>query len=252
MSLVSVILASNKVDEYFYIAIKSIQEQSFEQIEIIIVLNGLAVFDEASVLRELSIYSNVKIYTTNVGGLNFSLNLGIHHASGKYIARMDADDISYVDRILTQFEFLEKTPDVAVCGSFYDAIDELGRIQTTKVLPTTDAEIRKFLTIGNPICHPSVMYRKEIVSQIGAYLNGQYAEDYDLWVRLASIPGVRFANIEKSLLGYRTAGENQARRSRLAYASVSATQWRQFVACGHPKWLIASILSIAKVTFLGR
>lgn len=252
MSLVSVVLASNKIDEYFYSAIKSIKEQSFKQIEIIIVLNGLAVFDEITVAKELSSYSNVKIYTTKISGLNFSLNLGIHHASGKYIARMDADDISYVDRILMQFEFLEKNPEIVVCGSFYDVIDELGRIQTTKLLPTTDAEIRKFLTIGNPICHPSVMYRKEIVSQIGAYMNGQYAEDYDLWVRLASSPEVRFANLEKSLLGYRTAGENEARRSRLAYASVSATQWRQFIACGHPRWLIASILSIAKVIFLGR
>ena len=249
MSLVSVILASNKVDEYFYLAVKSIQEQSFKQIELIIILNGLALLDEAFALKELSLYSNIKIYTTKICGLNFSLNLGIHNASGIYVARMDADDISYVDRILMQFEFLEKNPDVAVCGSFYDEINELGYIQGTKVLPTTDSQIRKFLTIGNPLCHPSVMYRKENISQIGAYLNGQYAEDYDLWVRLANDPDIRFANIGKPLLGYRITSSGNARRSKIAYASVSATQWRQFIAYGNPKWLIASILSLIKACF---
>jgi glycosyltransferase involved in cell wall biosynthesis len=252
MNLVSVILASNKVDAYFFLAIKSIQEQSFKHIELIIVLNGLAVSKEAFVRQKLSQYPNVKIYSTEISGLNFSLNLGINNASGLYIARMDADDISYTNRISTQFEFLELNPDIALCGSFYDEIDAAGSIQSSKKLPISNAEIRRLLAFKNPICHPTVMFRKDIVCRIGAYLNGEHAEDYDLWVRLSKDAKVKFVNIPKSLLGYRVASLGEARRSKVAYASKSSTQWCQFILSGKPIWFIASIMSFAKAIFFAK
>jgi glycosyltransferase involved in cell wall biosynthesis len=252
MILVSVLLASNRIDDYFYRAINSILEQSFKELELILVLNGPAVSERIAVEKKISEYPNIKLLCTNISGLNFALNFGINHASGKYIARMDADDIAYPDRISTQFEFLEKNSDVAICGSWYDLIDAKDRIQSTKILPTTNLEIRKKLVFNNPICHPSVMYRKEPICNIGGYLGGQYAEDYDLWVRLLRDPKIGFANVERPLLGYRIDSVGEARGSRAAYASVSAIQWEQFNLTGRPKWLLAAIISLFKTAWWGK
>jgi len=252
MILVSVLLASNKVDDYFYQAINSIFEQSFKEFELIIVLNGPAVLEKIVVEQRLSGHSNIKLFCTKLSGLNFSLNLGINYASGKYIARMDADDISYPDRILTQFEFLEKNSNIVVCGSWYNLINKEGFIQGVKTFPATNSEIRKMLTFKNPICHPSVMYRKDSICHVGAYLNGQYAEDYDLWVRLSRNPIIGFANLDEPLIGYRIHSNGKARGSKVAYVSVSATQWVQFILSGRPKWLLASIMSFIKARFWGK
>ncbi|QWD37538.1 glycosyltransferase [Polynucleobacter paneuropaeus] len=252
MVLVSVLLASNRVDDQFYQAIGSILEQSFKELELIVVLNGAAVVDKFAVEQRFSKYSNINVLSVNLSGLNFALNFGLNYASGKYIARMDADDISYVDRISTQFEFLEKNSDIAVCGSWYNLIDEKGCIQGIKSLPISNSEIRSSLTFKNPICHPSVMYRKALVCNAGAYLNGQYAEDYDLWVRLLRDPTIGFANIGIPLLGYRINGGGDARGSMAAYASVSSSQWGQFIFTRNPKWLLAAIASLFKALLWGR
>jgi glycosyltransferase involved in cell wall biosynthesis len=227
-------------------------DQSFKGLELIIVLNGPALFEKFHVEQKLSKYSNIKLLTTNISGLNFALNYALNYASGKYIARMDADDISYPDRIVTQFEFLEKNSDIDVCGSSYDLIDTKDRVQGTKIYPITNLEIRKLLTFKNPICHPSVMYRKAPICNVGAYLNGQHAEDYDLWVRLSRDPKIGFANIERPLLGYRIYSDGEARGSKTAYASVSATQWEQFTLCRRPKWLLAAIISLVKAGFFSK
>jgi len=252
MVSVSVLLASNKVDDYFYQAINSVMEQSFKELELIVVLNGPAASEKIAVEKKLIKYPNIKVLSVNISGLNFALNFGINHASGKYIARMDADDIVYPDRISTQFEFLEKNSNIAVCGSWYNLIDAEGCIQGVRRLPTSNSEIRKILTFKNPICHPSVMYRKELICDVGAYLNGHYAEDYDLWVRLSRDPKIGFANIERPLLGYRIDSVGEARGSKAAYASVSATQWEQFTISGRPKWLLAAIISLIKAVFRGK
>ncbi|QWD20109.1 glycosyltransferase [Polynucleobacter paneuropaeus] len=252
MILVSVLLACNRVDDQLYRAIDSILEQSFKELELIVVLNGAAVVDKFAVEQRISKYSNINVLSVNLSGLNFALNFGINNASGKYIARMDADDISYADRIATQFEFLENNPDIAVCGSWYNLIDDAGCIQGIKILPKTNSEIRSALTFKNPICHPSVMYRKDLVCDWGAYLNGQHAEDYDLWVRLSRDPTVGFANIGRPLLGYRINSNGEARGSRGAYASVSSTQWEQFTFSGQAKWLLAAIASLFKAVIWGR
>jgi glycosyltransferase involved in cell wall biosynthesis len=252
MILVSVILASNKVDEFFFQAINSIIEQSFKDLELIIVLNGSAAPKKNDVEKKFSAYQNIKLLSTKISGLNFALNFGINYASGKYIARMDSDDISYPDRISIQFEFLEKNSDVDVCGSWCNLIDERGCNQGLRIFPSKNLEIRKLLTFKNPMCHPSVMYRKETICNVGTYLNGQHSEDYDLWVRLSRDPKIGFANIERPLLGYRINSTGEARGSRLAYASVSATQWVQFNLTGQPKWLLSALISYFKAIFWGK
>ncbi len=252
MVLVSVLLCSNRDDSFFYEAVESILNQKFPDLELIIVLNGAALNNLDSIRKKISNYQSVNILTANLAGLNYSLNLGLDHAQGKYVARMDADDVSYPDRISTQYEFLENNPDIAVCGSSFNLIDRDGKVVKEIVNAIANVDIRRALFYRNPFCHPTVMFKRDLVRQLGGYQNGQFAEDYDLWVRLARNPNILFANIPRTLLGYRLLSIGEARGSKVAYRAVSTTQWLEFISTGNPKWLIASIMSVLKASFLGR
>jgi hypothetical protein len=164
---------------------------------------------------------------------------------------MDADDISYTDRIAEQVKFLECNPDVSVCGANFDLIDGDGnQIQQTN-MPTSNKEIRRLLYFQNPICHPTVMYRRKDVILVGGYAS-KYAEDYDLWIRLLGCPGIIFANLPKVLVGYRTPVVSQARRSKRAYVEISGAQLRCFILTLNPKWIAGSVLSALKAWFRAR
>lgn len=246
MSIVSVILCTNRVDGYLERAIKSIRCQNFGDYELILVGNGL---QSADALRLKSIgllSSNTKTILTDISHLNFSLNLGLHHCTGDLIVRMDADDIAYPERLKIQCDFMNAHPEVAVCGSAFDLIDENDAPIKRCAMPTTNEQIRNALFWSCPLCHPTVMFRKSIIAQAGGYMGDVFAQDYDLWTRLSLDPTIQFANLDSVLLGYRTSVTGEARRSKRAYAAVSASQWRNFVLTGNPRWGIAAIISAAK------
>ncbi|WP_158268136.1 glycosyltransferase [Limnohabitans sp. Jir61] len=250
---VSILICTNRVDCFFYRAINSVLQQDFKNnYEIIIVLNGEASLSLDLVKDTLLPYDQIKIINSSVSYLNHSLNLGLDFASAKYIARMDADDISYPNRLSTQFEFMESNPEIAVCGSWYSMIDINDIPFETVRLPTENEFIRRALFLRNPLCHPTVMFRREIVAQAGGYLGGLYAEDYDLWLRLMNTVDIKFANIPEVLLGYRAEAGGIARRSAVAYAVVAGAQWSNFVRGGDPRWLVSALLTCAKRWFFSQ
>ena len=128
---VSVIICTNLIDKYFYRALYSIKYQIFTNLEIIVVFNGDDI-QSYNALLATSFDSRFVIVRANISGVTFSRNLGIHLARAPLIAVMDADDISYPDRINEQVKFLKDNPAITVCGTNYDVIDamikEFGRL----------------------------------------------------------------------------------------------------------------------------
>jgi len=245
MVKVSVLVCTNKVDNYLFCSLDSIRNQYFDNFEIILILNGSAI-DSVEKLKKYYLECPfIKIHTSKLHGLTHSLNLGLEYVSGKYVARMDADDISDLHRLLTQFNYLENNPEISVCGSNYCLIDEAGNLIKSVILPENDNQIKRALFFKNPICHPSVMYRRDLVLSVGGYLGGLHAEEYDLWTRLC-LKKVKFYNIQKNLLGYRSISSGTARGSSIAYASVSAAQWKAFILSSNPLWLLGSFVSLMK------
>jgi len=116
-------------------------------------------------------------------GIATSLNKGIKNSRGQYIARMDADDISYPNRLVEQVSFLEKNPGVSVLGTYASLFNENGRIwenHRPPVVPT----LRDWLW-GSQVIHASVMMKKQDVLYAGGYDSKTYrVEDYDLWLRM--------------------------------------------------------------------
>jgi len=192
---ISVIMGVRNQAAYLPTAISSILNQSFSNLEFIII-NDASTNTTAAVLNRFK-DKRIKLFTNSTHqGLARSLNRGIRHSRGDYIARMDADDIAYPQRLETQLNYLIKHPGVAACGTAANLINTHGQKIGIKRFPAriTPSLLMRF----NPLIHPTVMIRKKFVTYDPG-LNG--AEDYDLWLRLCS--QYQLANINKILLAYR-------------------------------------------------
>jgi glycosyltransferase involved in cell wall biosynthesis len=234
-------------DEQLRLAVQSCLDQDFEDFELILIVNGVKAREVLSAVATWFGHDQrIRIFCTEVRHLIFSLSLGLHHARGELVARMDSDDLSTPDRLARQVEFMRMHPGVAVLGTAYTLIDSNGVTTKTVHPPALNADIRRAMLWRNPICHPSVMFRRKVVLEVGGYLGGLHAEDYDLWLRLAAHPAYKFANLAEVCLGYRVIGVGTARRARSAYATMAGAQMQQFVNGQGWRWILAALASVAK------
>lgn len=246
---VSWILCTHVGGSLLYRAIASCLGQTYTDFELILVLNGSNLNSIKEEVMGWDIWSDtrLRVYETEVRHLPFSLSLGLHHARGKYIARMDGDDIAYPHRLQIQVEFMRNNPDISVLGTAFEVIDLLGNPILVVRNPLTDNEIRQAMIFKNPICHPTVMFKRDAVEAAGGYLGGYHSEDYDLWIRLSQYPGIKFANLSRVCLGYRSVGAGAARKSQDAYASMAGSQLRSFLISGKIRWITATLISFIKM-----
>ncbi len=244
---VSWLLCTYVADAQLREALASCFAQTHTDFECVVVVNGAEAETVADTVRSwFGDDVRLRVFTTPVRHLTFSLALGLHLARAPLVARMDGDDIALPDRLARQVEFMQKHPAVSVLGSDFERIDATGRRIDIVTLPHHNAAIRKALLRGNPLCHPSVVFRRETVLAAGGYLGGIYAQDYDLWARLAVNPETQFANLPHVCLRYRIVGVGTARKARWAYASMAAAQYRNFVAGAGLRWAFAALITTAK------
>jgi cellulose synthase/poly-beta-1,6-N-acetylglucosamine synthase-like glycosyltransferase len=244
---VSWLICAHVVNDQFRQALQSCLDQTFVDFEVVVVANGRQAGEVSAAVRDwIGDDPRVRVFTTEVRHLIFSLSLGLHYARAPLIARMDADDVSRPDRLELQVAFMRGHPEVVVLGTAYELIDGEGRGLKTMLPPTSDDRIRRALLWGNPLCHPSVMFRRKAVLDVGGYLGGLHAEDYDLWARLSVAPGNQFANLNEVCLGYRSVGVGVARRSRFAYATMAAAQFRNFINGQGLVWAVAALFTTIK------
>jgi hypothetical protein len=183
-------------------AVDSILDQSFREFEFIVIDDGSTDGSAAILDSYQENDPRVRVYHQENRGLVESLNRGCALAQGKYIARMDADDISVTNRLMWQVDFLEKHPEVGVLGGAAEMIDTSGNSLCIAVNPIEDHEIRYTLLDDCPVWHPTVLMRKNVFISVGGYRKVVFgAEDYDLWLRVADY--YQLANLETVLLHYR-------------------------------------------------
>jgi glycosyltransferase involved in cell wall biosynthesis len=203
---ISVILTVYNGECYISKAIESILTQTFRDFELIVINDGSN--DTTSKIIEL--FSDPRIvYLQNEKncGIAKSLNRGLCIAKGRYIAIMDADDISMPERFSKQFEFLENNPEIGVCGTWINVIDTAGNLVDNCRYPVSSKVISYLLLFYNCIANPTTMYRKKIVMDVGNYNTEFIASmDYDLWTRI--IGHYKFSNMPEFLLDYRIHGGN--------------------------------------------
>lgn len=199
--LVSVILPVFNSEDTISIAVDSILNQTFTDFELIIINDGSKDKTEKIILS----YKDPRIvFIRNEFNLGIvkSLNKGLKLAKGKYIARMDADDISYPIRFDQQVSFLESNKDIGICGTAVKA--SINGKEKILYYPFDDKNIRLQLLDRPSFSHPSIMIRNDVIKeyQISYCSEFEHNEDYRLYIDLLKI--TRSGNLRTPLLYYNT------------------------------------------------
>lgn len=196
---ISVVMPVYNGEKYLREAIDSILNQTFSDFEFIILNDGSTDKTEDIILS----YSDPRIvYVKNSENIQIvnTLNKGVSLAKGKYIARMDADDISHPDRFEIQYNFMENNLGVALCGTLFEQFNEDFSLKI-KNIPLSYEEIKVAMMFGCPVAHPTVMIRKSIFSHYKYDQNYNKAEDYFLWYEISKKNII--TNLPYNLLYYR-------------------------------------------------
>ena len=201
--VISVVMSVFNASEYLSIAIESILAQSFDDFEFIIVDDGSS-DTSLSILHEYESYdSRVHVISQKNTGLTKALNEGISQSRGEYIARMDADDIAISSRLALQVDYLKMHPECVAVGCNILLTDPDGDILAEESMPHTHEQIIAKLRCGiGSLPHPTAFIRRDTLCSVGGYRESYiYAQDLDLWLRLAEVG--QLANLPQALLQYR-------------------------------------------------
>jgi len=220
-------------DKYLRDAIESILHQTYSNFDFIILDDG----STDNSLELIRSYNDPRIRLVRHEenrGLVATLNEGVNLAETDLIARMDADDISYPDRLEKQVAAFENNSELVLVGSDIDIIDDQGKLISYGPKPANSNAIKRILSVICPIAHPTVVFKKEAVLKSGGYKNYFVAEDYDLWTRLAE--DGELANIPVPLLKYRINTEGESiRKSGIQQMNsriISSREWEKYGDAG--------------------
>ena len=218
---ISIVMPVYNAQEYLSQSIDSILQQTFTDFELIIIDDGST--DKSAEI--ISGYKDPRIHLI-LNGHNFiqSLNTGITAAIGKYIARMDSDDIMLPNRLQLQYEFMENNPNVDISGSWMQSFGQREYIMKNA---TDHKGILCQAILHSPLYHPTIIMKRNIIhsfpvlENISQFYNEKYtyAEDYHCWIELIKM-GFVFANIPEVLVKYRCSN-----------SQVTAIKQKEIFAC---------------------
>jgi glycosyltransferase involved in cell wall biosynthesis len=234
--VISVVMAVFNGGALLADAISSILGQSFRDFELIIIDDGSR-DGSLQLVRSFLGDPRVSVHAQENRGLAAALNRGVGLSRGAFIARQDHDDISLPERLDRQYRYLLEHPEVGMVGTWATIIDNDGKVQGCHKHPVADADIRTELMRDNPFVHSSVMFRKDLVRQLGGYCEDralQPPEDYELWTRLAL--HCRLANIPQCLVRYRETPHGMSRRPSEEFLTKKAQMGQRYLlllAGGH-------------------
>lgn len=198
---ISVLMPVYNAEKFLKEAIASILIQTFKDFEFLII-NDASTDNSKKIILS---YDDKRIrYFENGNNLGVArtLNRGLKLAKSNLVARMDADDISFPNRLEMQYKMMKKDKDSVVLASIFDVVDESGKFMYTEKYANSSEEIYYTIQFRDCLGHPTVMFRNNIVYDIfNGYDEGCEAEDYDLWLRVSS--KYKISKINTSLLKFR-------------------------------------------------
>lgn len=199
MSKISVLIPCYNSSGWINEAVTSICAQTKNDIEILIYNDG-STDGSAEIIESLAASDSriIPLGDSTNRGISHALNTMLHKASGEYIARMDADDISLPQRLERQLRFLEEKK-IDLCGTWFQEFG--GGVPRQVRWHTSPQALMAAMLFQNTICHPTIMARREVFEQFQYRSEYNLAEDYDIFVRALS--KFKLANMPEVLLRYR-------------------------------------------------
>lgn len=200
---ISLIMSVYNGEDYLAEAIESVINQTFTDWELI-VINDCSTDSTGEILSGYAAQdSRVKVHTNEVNlRLPSSLNKALSLAEGKYIARMDADDICLPDRLEKQYDFMEKNPEIALSSCRFMTLKN-GVISSGGCGGKNDADsIKTLLLVTNPILHPGIIAKAQVIKELGYDKTFTCTEDMELWTRFI-MSGHKVEILSEYLMIYR-------------------------------------------------
>lgn len=200
---ISVVMPVYNSEKYLSEAIESILNQTFSDFEFIIVNDGSTDSSLSIIESYMAKDDRIVLISRENKGLPASLNEGIAIAKGKYIARMDADDISLPRRFKKQYDFMESHQEVGVCGTFAYFFHKKPSKKQIIRHPQDHASLIVRLLFSVCFIHPTVLMRKSVLDEMDYVYDISFknSQDYELWSRL--VDKTQFYNLQEPLLYYR-------------------------------------------------
>jgi len=202
--LVSVIMSVYNSEKYVEESVRSIMKQSYSNLEVLIADDCSTDNSYEILLKLANEDSRIKIIKNEHNlKLAKTLNKLIKLAKGKYIARMDSDDIALPERIEKQVYFLENNYDIDFCGTNAFWINEKNKKIGKSYLPITSFDCKYYFRFGNTFIHPSILIKSFVLKEDLYSESFRYAQDYELWGRLLFKKNKNGANLTERLMLYR-------------------------------------------------
>jgi glycosyltransferase involved in cell wall biosynthesis len=182
---VSIVCPIHGDGKYLFQTLDSIKSQTFDgAMEVILVLDRCT-SDVSATIEIFQDSLEIKVVISKLPGLVEALNTGLQFSNGKYVARIDSDDVMDPSRIEKQFNFLEANQQTTVLGSSVIEINEHGIVIGKRDYPIDSIQMYNSLSKQCTIAHPSVMFKRNDILKLGGYRTFfENAEDYDLWLRV--------------------------------------------------------------------
>ena len=178
------------------------------------------------------------------GGIVAALNAGLARCRGRYVARMDADDLAHPERLERQAAHLDAHPEIGVVGCRVafggDAQRQAGYAHyvawQNRLLAPDELALWRF--VDAPLAHPSVLFRRDLPERFGAYREGGFPEDFELWLRWME-RGVHFAKLAETLLVWNDPPQRlsrcDARYAPEAFYRIKAEYLARWLAAHNPR-----------------
>jgi len=229
MPQVSVVTSVYNGEEYLEECVDSILNQTFQNFEYIILNNG----STDGTARILQRYTDPRlriIHQENLG-ISKSLNKGINLSNSDLIARLDADDFSSPQRLEKQVTFMEKHPEIVLCGSRW--LELVGEKLSKQIVDfvETDQAIKKSMSLFNPFSHSGVIFRKKtFITAEGYSERFKYSQDYDLWLRMLAFGKTLILKEELAVVRMSEQSESHknARKQKLEGLQIRWNAFQQF------------------------
>lgn len=238
MPCISVLLPFHNTAPTLDAAITSIAAQTFTDWELLLIDNASSDESNAITQRWVAKDDRIRLIEEPNAGIAHALNTGLAQAQGRYIARMDADDISHPERFAKQVKHMDTHPEIGVLGTrttFATSVEKSSGMRwftewQNAILTPHEHYVKRF--VDAPLAHPTVIFRRELVEQHGHYNTGPLPEDHELWLRWMDA-GVRFEKLPEELLTW----NDHAQRLSRTHANYSVDAFFTTKAKWLAKWL---------------